>query len=169
MSKTNTFLYGRTQQQLLSLPNLIHWGDHFSVDHAGIDAQHKKIFNLGLTVYENWYEGGGIDKLHPLVDKLASLLEAHFLYEEGILGKINYEDLDEHVEEHQKMLNDMETLKNTTSERFLLLRSGQKSSGGSVLAPSWPLMQFFLGFTIGHVGTSDMRYYKALMVSQNPG
>jgi len=30
--------------------NLIQWGDHMSVDHPGIDAQHKANFVLGLTV-----------------------------------------------------------------------------------------------------------------------
>lgn len=36
-----------------SLPNLIHWGYNFTVDHSGIDVQYKKIFNLSFTVIKN--------------------------------------------------------------------------------------------------------------------
>jgi hemerythrin-like metal-binding protein len=166
--KNNVYSYGRTQQQLLSLTNLINWGNHFSVGHLGIDAQHKQIFDLGLSVYENWRDGRGIDMLHPKVEKLAGLLEAHFLYEEGILREIGYEDLDEHMDEHHGMLKEMETLKETVNERLLLLEEGRMSRGGSMLAPAWPVMQFFMGFSIWHVNISDMRYYEVLTASRSP-
>jgi len=163
------FLYGRNQQQLFSLPNLIRWGDHFSVDHSGIDAQHKKIFNLGLTVYENWGDGCDIDMINPSMEKLAVLLEEHFLYEEGILDKIGYEDLDEHVAEHHSILKDMVAMKEKINEHHLLLKGGRNTPGGSVLALERPVMQFFMGFALWHVTYTDMRYCKALTGSRNTG
>ncbi len=60
--------YGRTRNA----------GDHLAVDHPGIDAQHKAIFELGTKVYETWRAGGGVEVLRPAADKLASLLPAHF-------------------------------------------------------------------------------------------
>lgn len=30
--------------------------------------------------------------------------------------------------------------------------------------PGWSVMQFILGFTVGHVTSSDMSYFKALSI-----
>ena len=154
--------------QSLSLIKLIEWGDHYSVDHSAIDAQHKEIFNLGINVYENWRNGKGAAELLPTVEKLAKLLKAHFSFEERLLAEVGYEDLTEHVEEHHRMLNDMEAMKEDMNSRLQLLKDGSISSrGGSMLSPDWPLMLFFLGFAVGHVSTSDMRYSKALTASRS--
>jgi hemerythrin len=162
MSINNAF-FGRVQLQHIFVTNLIQWGDHFSVEHPGIDAQHEAIFDLGAKVYENWRSGGSVDVLRPAVDKLANLLQAHFSYEERLLVEIGYVGLDEHVAEHRSMLNDLEIMQ----ERFHTFRDGHESPGGSLLAPGWPIMQFILGFTIGHVMSSDMSYCRALIASRD--
>jgi hemerythrin len=51
------------------------------------------------------------------------------------LGEIGYEDLDEHVSEHQIMLKDMEALKDTMNERLLLIKSGVRSG---LVSPQYP-------------------------------
>jgi hemerythrin-like metal-binding protein len=159
----NSAYFGRIQMQHLFVNNLIQWGDHFSVEHPGIDAQHKAIFDLGADVYENWRSGGTVDVLRPVVDKLADLLRAHFSYEERLLVEIGYSGLDEHVAEHHSMLNDLVIMQ----ERFHTFRDGYASPGGSLLAPGWPIMQFILGFTVGHVMSSDMSYSRTLIASRN--
>jgi hemerythrin len=156
-------LFGRIQSHHLAVTNLIQWGDHLSVAHPEIDAQHKAIFDLGAKVYDNWRGGGSIDVLRPVVDKLTNLLQAHFSYEERLLAEIGYEGLNEHVAEHRIMLNDMAIMK----ERFHTFKDGHEISGGSLLAPGWPIMQFILEFTIGHVGTSDMSYCRTLIASRD--
>lgn len=157
-------VFGRVQLQQFSVNNLIQWGDHLSVEHPGIDAQHKAIFDLGTTIYESWRGGGDIDVLRPEVDKLVNLLGDHFSCEERLLVEIDYDGLDEHVAEHRNMLSDLGIMK----ERFHAHKDGRKSSGGSLLAPGWPIMQFILGFTIGHVMTSDMGYCRALVAHRGP-
>jgi hemerythrin len=156
-------IFGRIQLQHISVNNLIQWGDHLSVEHPGIDAQHKAIFDLGINVYEIWRGGASIDVLRPVVDKLEELLKTHFSYEEGILAKIGYEGLELHRAEHRAMLDDMEIIQ----KRFLTLKYGHKPLGGSVLAPGWPIMQFLLGFAVGHVMSSDMSFCRALIASRD--
>ena len=159
----NAALFGRMPMQHHALNNLIQWGDHLSVEHPGIDAQHKAIFDLGTKVYETWRAGGGVDVLRPAVDKLANLLPAHFAYEERLLAEIGYDGLDQHVAEHRSMLEDLAVMR----ERFQTLKDGHESPGGSVLAPGWAIMQFVLEFTVGHVMSSDMSYCRALVASRN--
>ncbi|MBK7356717.1 hemerythrin domain-containing protein [Propionivibrio sp.] len=162
MGIDNSF-FGRIQLQHLSVNKLIQWGDHLSVDHPGIDAQHKAIFDLGSRVYEDWRSGGNNEVLRKAVDKLAILLKAHFSYEERMLAEIGYDGLQEHVAEHHIMINEI----NALQERFHSMKDGQRSQGGSLLAPGWSVMQFILGFSIGHVMSSDMAYCQTLAESRN--
>jgi hemerythrin-like metal-binding protein len=158
----NAGLFGRIPMQHHALNDLIQWGDHLSVEHPGIDAQHKAIFELGMRVYETWRGGGGINILRPAVEKLANLLPAHFLYEERLLAEIRYDALEQHAAEHRTMLNDLAVMHG----RFQTLKDGHASPGGSVLAPGWAIMQFILEFTVGHVMSSDMSYCRALVASR---
>ena len=145
-----------------SLARLIQRGDHLSVGHQEIDAQHKAIMELGMRLYEGWRGGSSVGVLRPLVAKLGKLLPAHLAYEERVLAGIDYDDLQQHAAEHAKMSADFTDLE----ARFADVKDGQVPASGSLLAPGWPIMQFFLGFTLGHVGTSDMSYCRALAASR---
>jgi hemerythrin len=159
---TNAALFGRIPMQHHALNNLIQWGDHLSVEHPGIDAQHKAIFDLGTRVHETWRAGGRVDVLRLAVDKLVNLLPAHFSYEERLLADIGFDGLEQHIAEHRSMLNDLEVMRG----RFHAVKDGHESPGGSVLAPGWSIMQFILGFTVGHVASSDMSYCRALVANR---
>ncbi len=159
----NSALFGRIQLQHVSVNNLIQWGDHLSVGHAGIDAQHRAIFDLGVHVFENWRRGGDVDELRKTVGKLAHLLQAHFAYEERLLAELGYPGLAEHMAEHHSMLDDLALMQ----ERFQDLQNGHPARGGSLLAPGWSVMQFILAFTIGHVMNSDMAYCQAIDASRD--
>lgn len=155
---------GRAQLQHFAMNHLLQWGDHLSVDHPGIDAQHKAIFEQGTAIFENWRTGAKVHALRLAIDKLGKLLEAHFAYEERLLAEIGYGDLVLHRAEHGGMLADLRTLQ----DRFHDLDGEQGAAGGSILAPGWSAMQFVLGFSVGHVSTSDMGYYRALKASRDP-
>lgn len=159
---TETALFNRIQSLDLSVAKLVQWGEHLSVEHPGIDAQHKAIFDLGARIHEHWRHGGVVDELRPSVDKLVNMLQVHFAYEERLLGEIGYADLKQHAAEHRSMLDDLELI----HERFHRIVDGHEARGGSLLAPGWPIMQFMLGVTVGHVMTSDMSYCKALIASR---
>jgi hemerythrin len=153
--------FGAHPTQHLSLANLVQWGDHLSVGHREIDAQHKAILDLGTRLYEGWRGGNHGETLQPLVAKLGKLLPAHLDFEERVLEKIGYADLAQHAAEHRKITSDFAEME----ERFFSATHGHAPANGSLLAPSWPVMQFFLAFAIGHVSTSDMSYCRALAAS----
>ena len=74
MSIASTALFNRVQLQPFAMNNLVQLGDHLSVDHPGIDAQHKAIFELGAKIYDNWRSGAKVAVLRSAIDKLATLL-----------------------------------------------------------------------------------------------
>ena len=154
----NNALFGQNQLQGHSIKSLIQWGDHLSVDHPEIDAQHKALFDLGMSVYENWQGGGSIDALRPNVASLDRLLKAHFSFEEKLLADIGYYNLEEHAAEHRSLLAEMTDVTNELSRLDIY----SKFTKGSLLAPGWPITQLILGFIIGHVSTSDMSYCRSI-------
>lgn len=154
-------MHGAAPMQHLPLVRLIQWGEHLSVGHPEIDAQHEAIMGLGVKLYEGWRTGDRVDALRPGVEKLVKLLPAHLAYEERVLSKIGYEDLEQHAAEHRSMLTDLADMK----ARFDATEDATEAGGGSLLAPGWPITQFFLEFAVGHVATSDMGYYQALEAS----
>ncbi len=159
----NSALFGRMQLQHLSLNTLIQFGDHLVVDHPAIDAQHKAIFNLGVKVYENWRGGGSLDVMRPAVEKLSNLMHAHFSFEERVLHEIGYDDLINHAIEHQVMRDELSMM----HERLHNFKETEETRGGSLLAPGWSIMQFILGFTVGHVASCDMAYCRALTTNRH--
>jgi hemerythrin len=52
-------------------------------------------------------------------------------------------------------------------ERLHNLKETKEIRGGSLLAPGWSIMQFILGFTVGHVASSDMAYSRALIANRH--
>ena len=102
--------------------------------------------------------GASVATLRPGVAKLGKLLPAHLAYEENVLAAIGYDELEQHKAEHGQMLKNFTEMQ----ARFDAVSDDQRSASGSLMAPGWPVMQFFLEFTFGHVGTSDMRYCQAM-------
>lgn len=161
MSSTHQESAGRTPMQNQPINQLLQWGDHLSVGHPGIDAQHKEIYEFGAEIYQSWRDGVRVGELRVAADRLWELLRAHFLYEERLLAEIGYRDLKQHVAEHRSMLKELQGMR----EHFQTLSDDDDSPGGSVLSPNWSVMQFILGFSLGHVMTSDMNYCQSLMAS----
>ncbi|MFA7278813.1 MAG: hemerythrin domain-containing protein [Sterolibacterium sp.] len=161
MSITSQETFGQTKMQDQSINQLIQWGDHLSVGHPEIDAQHKEIYEFGAEIYEDWREGVRVGELRIATDRLLKLLRAHFVYEERLLAGIGYGDLKQHVAEHRSMLKELQDMR----DHFETLGDDDDSPGGSVLSPNWSVMRFILGFSLGHVMTSDMSYSQSLIAS----
>ena len=162
MSIASQEMFDRTKMQDQSINHLIKWGDHLSVGHPEIDAQHKEIYEFGADIYESWRHGVRLGELRVATDRLLKLLRAHFIYEERLLAGIGYGDLKQHVAEHRSMLKELQDMR----DHFETLSDDDDSPGGSVLSPNWSVMRFILGFSLGHVMTSDMSYSQLLMASR---
>ncbi len=145
--KNNGAFFGRVPMMQYSLKNLVQWGEHLSVDHPGIDAQHEVIFNLVGEVHDLWRCNASLIELSAVVDKLADVLGNHFRYEERMLGETDYPKLPEHAGEHRMMLEELETIRQRLS-----------GDGKALPEPGWVLLNFMLGVTVGHILSSDIDY-----------
>lgn len=79
------------------------WKSRYSVNHTGLDAQHKELFRLAAQVY-------GLDASAATKARISSLMQAfyayiknHFSEEEEYMRIIGYPKLEEHRKQHQEI------------------------------------------------------------------
>lgn len=81
---------------------LFTWEDKFSVNIASIDEQHKVLFDMINSLHEAMLTGRGKKVVGEVLDGLYDYTMKHFTYEEELLQKINYDQYDDHLSEHDE-------------------------------------------------------------------
>ncbi|NLC18492.1 MAG: hemerythrin family protein [Clostridiales bacterium] len=90
---------------------MIKWNDNFSVNHAGIDEQHKELIDIinDLVVYIS-EKDTEFSHLLDLVTKLDNYVAEHFKYEEALMTEHSYPEMDVHVAQHNGLRKKLEEL-----------------------------------------------------------
>jgi len=81
------------------------WKENYSVKIEIIDEQHKKLFSLLNNLVSSMNGGIGNALVKDILIDLKNYSEFHFKEEEGMLRKYDYENLTEHIKEHQYYIN----------------------------------------------------------------
>ena len=124
--------------------SLFTWSDSYSVDAPGIDAQHKKLFDLINNLHAAMIQGRGQEVIGQILDGLVDYTKVHFADEERMLEKINYPDLQAHVAEHDVFIRKAYALQTD-------FRNGK-------LAMTLPVMEFLKDWLINHILKTDKKY-----------
>lgn len=136
----------------LALSNLVVWGDHLSVEHPELDAQHEAIFRLASKLHESWRTCASACELKPVVARMQNLLARHFRYEETVFDEARIPMPDEHRAEHRTILKQFQAI----HERLEVQPSSAIPQAG------WSVFDHLLGATVGHIVSSDIDYAKLL-------
>lgn len=91
------------------------WRDSFSCNIKAIDDQHKKLFALGAKLNDLVSQQDDFDHYDEIVDILNELKEYtiyHFGYEEELMEKYHYEEVERHKKEHKAFINKITELLN---------------------------------------------------------
>jgi hemerythrin-like metal-binding protein len=140
-------VFGSLPMVRYSLAHLVEWGDHLSVEHPAIDAQHQVIFERVAEVHDLWRRNADLADLRAAVDRLNSVLEVHFRYEERMLAETAYPNLAAHAAEHRALLGELASM-----------RARLSGDGKAPPESGWALIGFLLGVTVGHIVSSDIEY-----------
>lgn len=84
------------------------WKDDYNTGIEEIDNQHKRLFELGSQIFELVNLKDGLDHYDEIMSILNDLREYtiyHFDYEENYMKSINYNDLKNHKELHDKLID----------------------------------------------------------------
>lgn len=84
------------------------WKDRYSLHIPEIDAQHKRLFEIGNRAYDIALLNDDYDHYDEIMSIIGELLDYtkyHFGYEEKLLEKYGYPELGGHYKEHNFYIN----------------------------------------------------------------
>ena len=87
------------------------WRSQMSVGNSIIDDQHRYLICLMNTIEIALRDNKNKDILKTAIDQLFEYTEYHFIQEERIQQKIKFPKAAEHKQEHQRILKDLNSIK----------------------------------------------------------
>ncbi len=92
---------------------MFEWKDDYSVKVPLLDAQHKKLFEIGGNVYtllQNHSDGDSFSEIIVQVKELIKYAKYHFEQEEALMRKYDFQELNAHILEHTRFIDYLDSL-----------------------------------------------------------
>lgn len=94
---------------------MFQWKEDFSCNVKSIDDQHKTLFKIGSKLYSIYSLNDGFDHYDEIMEVLYELKEYtiyHFRYEEELLKKYGYKNLEAHIKQHNAFVDEIISFEN---------------------------------------------------------
>lgn len=127
---------------------MIKWKEEFSVNVKVIDEQHKKLFEIGSRIDELVSlsdSADHYDEIMLVMEELKDYTIYHFDFEENLLGKSGYDDLQKQHFEHHFFIKKLEKIGKKDID------SDQEEAIGEIYS-------FLINWITEHILKSDMKY-----------
>ncbi|WP_251862478.1 bacteriohemerythrin [Clostridium sp. Marseille-Q2269] len=124
------------------------WKDSYSCNIRQIDEQHKKLFELANKIYSIVLLDDKYDHFDEIVGTIRTLKEYtvfHFSYEEEVMRKYEYGDVDNHKIEHEAFIKKISSINEEKIDEK------QKSF-------LMDLLEFVVNWIENHILKSDLKY-----------
>ncbi len=101
---------------------LFKWDDSFSVDIPEIDRQHKILVGMLNELHQHVQSRHNVLFIKRVLQGLIDYTDSHFTYEEGLLERFEYPDIEQHKEKHRKLIAEVKGFHERldSDENFLL-------------------------------------------------
>ena len=86
------------------------WSPAYSVNIEAIDNQHRELVNILNHLFIAVSKREGNKVIAEILDALTHYTQTHFLLEERLMREAEYRDIDAHMKEHRKLLDQLEQL-----------------------------------------------------------
>ncbi len=128
---------------------MIQWDKQYELGIDAIDTQHKKLIDITSTLSDllvQAKEGDDIyDEMVEIIQQLTDYTIYHFQYEEDLFEKLGYEFKESHIEEHRKLIAEIESLD------LKAIDEDQVTYGKKIL-------KFLITWIFKHISGSDFLY-----------
>ena len=125
------------------------WNEKYSVKVPSIDEQHKKLVCIINELYSSMKAGKSREQLGKTLEDLVEYTKYHFSYEEKLLEKTGYEDIEEHKKQHNAFADKITTTcKNYESGKMFM---------------SIDICNFLQNWLIQHIQGTDQKYSQILL------
>jgi hemerythrin-like metal-binding protein len=86
------------------------WLPEYSVNIKTIDDQHRELVNILNRLFIAVSKREGDKAIAGILDALMTYTQKHFALEERLMRQANYKDLEPHMAEHRKLIEQLDTL-----------------------------------------------------------
>ncbi len=127
---------------------MLKWKDSYSVNVEEIDNQHKKLFEIGISLYNLSSlkdDFDHYDEIVNIIDELRDYTIYHFNFEEDLLRKNGYEDIESHSIEHDFFVKKLKRIE-------------KKDIDGQQNQAIMEMTEFLIDWISSHILQSDMKY-----------
>ncbi len=135
------------------------WLNKYSVGDSEIDKQHQKLFHIFHKLIKSTEAEGSSLQVEQTFDQLLDYVAYHFNYEEQLMEKVSYPDLDKHKKVHEKL--------SKTVKKYL--KKYKKSSGAQKKSVVTELARFLFDWLQGHIMKEDQKYKPYIPQSNSKG
>jgi len=123
------------------------WEESYLLNIKSIDEQHKVFFDLYNREINN-IDTRDYKHLSGVIDSLINYLNIHFEYEEELLRKSNYTDIENHISQHKFFIQKVERFKQELSYSNSLLHTN--------------VISFIKRWFLTHIIQSDREYQETV-------
>ena len=89
---------------------LLQWKNHYSVGAAAVDDEHKKLIDRINRLYEQLMAGDEPLAASAFFEDLIKAITAHFVLEERFMRERGYDQLPQHREDYERLVDDILSL-----------------------------------------------------------
>jgi len=82
-------------------------------NNRGMDGEHRVQIGLMTAFRDAVGSGRGASEVDEILDQLLDYSKMHFMSEQLLMRLYEYEDYEAHLAEHDRMLQEMETMRNS--------------------------------------------------------
>jgi hemerythrin len=123
------------------------WANSYLLNIPDIDAQHKKFFEI-LGNASRYTDADEYNELFLIIQELEKYLSEHFAFEEELMQKVGFKDIDNHIIQHQHFINKVKQLKLEFDYQNPQLYS--------------KIIEFMKKWFVSHIIQSDTKYKNAV-------
>lgn len=123
--------------------SMFEWKPEYSVGHAEIDSQHKRLFALAGDLYDAMSSGKGKEVLSKTLSELVAYTKLHFATEERLMRAHHYPEYAGHKANHDALTKQVVEYQNDFETGRVGITVG--------------LLQFLKDWLRHHIGETDRK------------
>lgn len=129
----------------MNATTLIEWQDEFNIGIEEVDFEHRELINLINESYAEAIKEGSTNTVMDYLGEIHATISAHFALEEKVMRDMQYDQYEDHEDDHKRLLGIFRDIMENVSE------IDQQTFGNQ-------LKEWF----VEHFSTKDARMHKFL-------
>jgi hemerythrin-like metal-binding protein len=125
------------------MSEFVEWDPELATGDMDVDDQHRSLFALVNDMHDQIIGGHGHDAVNGSIDAVVDYVHSHFGFEEALMERIYYPELDKQIRMHREFTDEIDNLR-------------QEMLGGELVSPMG-MLEYMRSWLVNHVGAEDRK------------